>query len=151
MNTIFRTRVIQQESTPEKPAEVTGKVEDPSKLEILEKNPSDLDNWETINGKYGLEYLGIKEIGNEFPLKMHFSVLDKYIKEQLTERGYDKTPAKWQEVLKELEDEIGSSKLNSIERLKKLAGLINIIRKQNSLKAKRKLYNFISDTPSEIL
>jgi len=102
-----------------------------------------LDNWELNNGKYGLSFLGIKEIGKTFPVSAQFGVIDKYIKGEMEANGYDKTPEKWQEILKELETEIGSEKLNVYERLKKLVSLIGIIKKQNSLKEKRKLYGFL--------
>lgn len=132
------------ESAPEKPAEVTGIVDKPEELDIVAES-NDLENWEMQNGKYGLAFLGIKEIGKTFPLNAQFGVLDKYIKGEMEEKGYDKTPAKWQEILKELEDEVGSEKLNSYERLKKLVSLINIIKKQKALKAKRELYRSLVD------
>ena len=141
MSEVFRERVAETpEPTPEKPAEVTGIVEDKTELEIHTPDNNSLENWEIENGKYGMAYFGIKEIGKTFPLNAQFGIVDKYIKAELEERGYDKSPAKWQEILKELEDEAGSTKLNSYERLKKLASLVNIIKKQKALKAKRELY-----------
>ena len=130
-------------TTPEKPAPVTGIVEDPTLIPQPIENT--LENWEVQNGKYGLAYLGIKEIGKTFPLNAQFSIIDKYIKGEMEANGYDKTPAKWQEILSELETEIGSSKLNAYERLKKLSAFVNIIKKQKALTEKRKLYQFISD------
>jgi len=142
-NSTFRKRESTDtpEPEPEKPAEVTGIVEDKTDLEITDGRTNDLDIWEQNNGKYGLAYLGIKEIGKTFPIKAQFGEIDKYIKGELEEKGYDKTPLKWQEVLKELESEIGSDKLNVYERLKKLTALIRIIKKQKELKEKRRLYS----------
>jgi len=135
-DSIFRTRESTEEKPeiPEKPAEVTGIVDDPSLLPGKAENT--LENWEIQNGKYGLSFLGIKEIGKVFPINAQFGVLDKYIKEEMGD--YDKTPERWQEVLKELETEIGSEKLNVYDRMRKLVSLIRIIRKQNELKEKKK-------------
>jgi hypothetical protein len=139
MSEVFRTREIESEKieVPEKPAEVTGIVEKKEEFFVESDN---LENWETNNGKYGLAYLGIEEIGKTFPLNTQFGIVDKYIKAELEERGYDKTTARWQEVLKELETEFGTDKLNAVERLKKLAQMVNIIKKQKEFNKKRELY-----------
>ena len=98
------------------------------------KQESPLDMWELQNGKYGAEYLGIKEISKQFPYNAQFSILDKYIKSELEERGYDKTPEHWQDVLAEIEGEIQTSKLNAIDRLKKLSNYVRILQKLNAVK-----------------
>lgn len=143
-DTVFRERRQPEESAredvQEKAAEVTGVVEDPDKIEVFSGKTDSLDDWETVNGKYGLAYFGIKEIGKTFPIKAQFGVIDKYIREEMDSKGYDKTPERWQDVLKGLEEEIGSDKLNVYDRMKKLVSLIRIIKKQNELKAKRELY-----------
>jgi hypothetical protein len=138
MPEVFRVRESEEikEAVPEKPADVTGIVED--KEEFFSNDSSDLDKWETANGKYGLEYLGIKEISKEFPMKMQFQIIDKYIKEEMGD--YDRTPQRWQDILKNLEAEFGTEKLNAVERLKKLATVINILKKQKQDKKKLELY-----------
>jgi hypothetical protein len=83
-----------------------------------------------------LDYLGIKNIGDTFPLKMHFGVLDKFIKSEIAERGYDATPESWQNVLKELEGELKTNKLDAYKRLEKLSNYIKVL---NRLKALKKL------------
>jgi hypothetical protein len=105
---------------------------------------SELERWETENGKYGLEYLGIKEIAKEFPYSADFSVVDNYLKETLKERGYDQTPERWQDVLREIEDEIGSKNLNAIDRLKKIAGYVKVAKKMNELKKLKDSYRNFS-------
>jgi hypothetical protein len=146
----FRTREIETEmpeikNPPVETRNVVSGVEDEAVGENFEESQeSELEKWEIQNGKYGLEYLGIKEISKEFPLKAQFGILDNYIKSELKERGYDQTPTSWQDILKELETEIGSEKLNVYERLKKLSSLVNIIKKQKELKKKRELYKSLT-------
>jgi hypothetical protein len=101
---------------------------------------SPLEKWEIQHGKYGLEYLGIKEVGKEFPYNAQFSVVDKYIKEEIKSRGYDLTPEKWQEILAEIESEIGTGKLDALERLKKLRGYIDVVRKYRKAKELKERY-----------
>lgn len=102
--------------------------------EINQSSP--LEEWEIKNGKYGAEYLGIKEVVKEFPYNADFSVVDKYIKGELEERGYDKTPKAWQDILAEIENDIQSSKLSAIDRLKKLSSYVKVLQK---LKAAKKM------------
>jgi hypothetical protein len=138
MPEVFRVRESEEikEAVPEKPAEVTGIVED--KEEFFSNDSNELDKWETANGKYGLEYLGIKEISKEFPIKMQFQMIDKYIKEEMGD--YDKTPQRWQDILKSLEAELGTDKMNAVERLKKLAGYIRVLNNFKKAKAQKELY-----------
>jgi hypothetical protein len=138
---VFRERQIEttKESIPEKPAEVTGIVED--KESIPHKIQTDtLEKWEITNGKYGLDYLGIKNIGDTFPLKMHFAVLDKFIKSEIAERGYDVTPESWQNVLKELEGELKTNKLDAYKRLEKLSNYIKVLNRLKALKKPKDSY-----------
>lgn len=114
------------------PTETKGLVE--TKIEEKPEQPikpGALEEWEQVNGKYGLELLGIKELANEFPLKSYFGILDKYIKEQL---GEERTPAKWQSILAEIEGEIGTEKLDPYKRLKKLSEYVQVIQKYNKIK-----------------
>ena len=138
MPEVFRVRESEEikEAVPEKPADVTGIVED--KEEFFSNDSNELDKWETANGKYGLEYLGIKEISKEFPMKMQFQIIDKYIKEEMGD--YDRTPQRWQDILKKLESEIGSDKLNAVDRLKKLSGYIKSLNNLKKAKAQNELY-----------
>lgn len=130
----FRTREVEKSEPVSIPKVETSNlvkgVDDKAiSAEFKPTEASELDNWEIQHGKYGAEYLGIKEIVKEFPMKAQFGELDKYIKDELSERGYDKTPEAWQNILKELETEIGSDKLNAIERLKKLSGYIKTLKR----------------------
>lgn len=138
MSEAFRTAQISHESEPEKPAEVTGIVEDKESIPH-EVTASTLEEWETINGKYGLEYMGIKEIGKTFPLSMQFSQIDKYIKAEMAERGLDPTPKSWQDILAELEGELGKEK-DSYKRLQKLSDYLKVLKKIKELEEKKKSY-----------
>lgn len=132
----FRTRQIEpEEQTPELPAEVTGIVEDKTDLEIF-TDSSELGKWETANGNYGLEYFGIKEISKEFPLKAQYPYIDKFIKAEMKERGVDSTAENWQNILKEIEGEIGTDK-NSYKRIQKLFNYIKTLQKYRDIKRKK--------------
>lgn len=136
----FRTRVIEPEveQTPEKPAEVTGIVKE--KTETFTDTSNKLEEWETNGGKYGIEYLGIRELSKEFPYKMQFQTIDKYIKGELEERGYDKTTKGWQDMLGELEEQLGTKNLNAVERLRRITGYIQILQKINKAKKLKEKY-----------
>lgn len=101
---------------------------------------SDLEDWETQNGKYGLEWLGLKEIGKQFPYNANFSEVDKFIKGELEERGYDKTRERYQEILHEIEQQIGSQKLRAIDRLQRIKNYIQVLKKMKSLKQQKQAY-----------
>ena len=143
----FRTRTTEAPvSSPEplQSTETKNLVNDPLNKEIT-SNPefskeSALDKWEIQNGKYGLDFLGIKELATELPMKLNFGILDKHIKETLAEKGYDKTPESWQNVLREMEDEIGSRDLNAYDRMKKLVGYIKVVQRLNSAKKLKESY-----------
>lgn len=139
MDTTFREAVKpQEEKSAEKPAEVTGIVDDPENIP-RSIDTSNLENWEIQNGKYGLEYMGIKNIADTFPLKMQFGMVDKYIREEMEERGVDKTPANWQSILKEIEDEIGIEK-NAYKRMERLSNYIKVVNRMKALKKLKEKY-----------
>lgn len=115
-----------------------GAVKDKNAIEEIKK-PSPLEEWEIKNGKYGLEFFNIKEIAGEFPLKVQFSAVDKYIKGLLQEEGHI-TPQRYQETIDAIEKEIGSSKLGVYERMKKLADYVRIVGKMDELKKKREAF-----------
>jgi len=117
---------------------VDGAVKDKNAIEEVKK-PSPLEEWEIEHGKYGLEFFNIKEIAVEFPLKVQFSAVDKYIKGLLQEEGHV-TPQRYQETIDAIEKEIGSSKLGVYERMKKLADYVRIVGKMNELKKKREAF-----------
>jgi len=137
--TTFRTvEAPQPEPTPEKPAEVTGIVNDPDGVP-KEPKASALDDWETLHGKYGHEYFGIKNIAGTFPMNTYFSQVDKYIRAEIAERGIDATPEAWQNVLKEVESELGVEK-DAYKRLQKLSNYLKILAKMKQLKKQKESY-----------
>jgi len=101
------------------------------------KPVSELEKWEIQNGKYGLEYLGIKEIAKEFPVKAEFSYIDNFIKSEIKKRGLDSTPENWQNILSELENEAGTDKKDSFKRINKLFNFIKLYNKYMEIKEKK--------------
>lgn len=141
MDTVFRTRTEPTpEPTPEKPAEVTGIVDDPNAIPRAVDTQT-LEDWETVNHtKYGAKFLGVEEISKRFPYNAHFSEIDKYIKAEMEQRGYDKTPKAWQDILAEIEDAIGSQSLNAIERLQKVRDYLRVLKKLQNIKKQKEAF-----------
>lgn len=108
----------------------------------FEEKSNDLEDWEVSNGKYGLEYLSIKEIAKEFPVKMQFPFVDSYIKEEMKTRGLDSTRENWQKILSELETESNTDKKDSFKRIAKLYEFIKTLRKFKALKDKKESFKF---------
>lgn len=98
-----------------------------------------LERWEIEHGKYGVEYFGIGELMSDFKVKMDFGIIDKYIKETLKENGWE-TEEGWQKTIEEIEQEIGTQKLDPFKRLKRIAEYITVTKKIRSLKEKQALY-----------
>ena len=142
---IFRTREIPIETKPietTQPKETEGLVEKGEELSIKSNPPKhdQLTDWETENGKYGLEIFNIKEIANEFPLKVNFSIIDKYIKSEIESRNYEKNTENYQKILEEIESEIDTTRLESFTRLQKLASYIKVLNKLNEAKKLKEKY-----------
>jgi len=95
---------------------------------------NDLEKWEKVNGKYGVEYLGIKEIVKEFPASAQFGVIDGYLRSKST------SPAEYQSLLTSIEREIGSSELKSYERLQKLSNYVKLVKKFDEAKKKKEAF-----------
>jgi poly(3-hydroxybutyrate) depolymerase len=140
LDTTFRTAQTNQETpqTPEKPAEVTGIVADPESVP-REIATDTLEKWEVQHGKYGLEYFGIKNIAHTFPLSMQFNQIDKFIKTELAERGLDATPQSWQNILAEIEGEVGKEK-DAYKRLQKLSDYLKVLSRMKALKKLKEKY-----------
>lgn len=115
-----------------------GALKDKDAVDETEK-VSEIEKWEIEHGKYGIEYLGIKELAGEFPIKAQFGIVDNYIKAEMKRLGYD-TPGRYQEILDGLEDEIGSRKKSAYERVKKLSEYVKVIKKLADLEEKKKMF-----------
>lgn len=148
-DTIFRRRIEEEEEPVEvpKPRETPnlrdgfedGSLKDTDSVdEVVRESP--LNEWETEHGKYGHDYFGIQEIAHEFPLKANFGIIDKYIREIITEEGKELNKDEWQKKIVELEMEANSLKLKPYERVKRLADYIKVIKKIRDLEIKKKLY-----------
>ena len=109
--------------------------------EELTVDEKTLDIWEGMHHrKYATEYFNLGNIDGEFNLKMETSVIDKYIKGELDNRKYEKNINNWQEILSEIEKEIGSERMELFSRIKKIVGYIKIVNKYNEFKHKKDSY-----------
>ena len=149
MTEVFKTRVVEAPVTPEiapqgpqptKSDELAGK-EDKASDELTAEEHN-LDIWEGLKRtKYVTEFFGVKEYEGEFNIKMQTSAIDKYIRAELEERGYEKNTQNWEKVLSEVEEEIGSGRLELFKRLTKLVGYINAVNRLKKAKALKEKYS----------
>lgn len=136
----FRTRetepvAVSPEEYPMKEAEnISDPVDDVLRYEKIGAN--DLTKWEEAHGKYGVEYFGIKEIVKEFPVSAQFGVIDGYLKSKSS------SPAEYQELLNEMEREIGSLKLDKYSRIQKLSNYVKILQKYDEIKRKKETFRW---------
>ena len=152
MQEVFRTRSVEapvtQEMAPprvstQKSEEIpvgAKKAQEPETLD--EKN---IEIWEGLHRtKYVAEYFNTKEFEGEFNVKMLTSQVDKYVKSQLEERGYEKNTENWNKVIQEIESEIGSENLELFKRLQKITGYINVVNRLSKLKTLKEKYKTLS-------
>jgi hypothetical protein len=149
---IFRHKVepeIPQESGLSKPAPVeVGRSIQPTD-KIGEDTPIEkLELWEgEKNKKYVNEYFNTHNIAHEFTWKMPLSQIDKYVREEMDIRGYEKTVSNYRDLVAEIEAEIGSSKLELQKRLHRIAQYIQVTRKFNALREKKESYKDLFSRP----
>jgi len=138
----FRERTVETspEVAPEEyPMKETENVSE-SDLTAINQNgleANDLEKWEKANGKYGVEFFGIKEIVKNFPVSAQFGVIDGFLKSKTN------TPDGYQSLLNEIEREIGSSNLKPYERIQKISNYIRIVKKYDEIKRKKDAFKFL--------
>ncbi len=143
---VFREKVAQAEpvsaptvSKPQESYELKGGETKASTPETPEER--NVEIWEGLNRKrYIDEYFNTHETSSEFMVKMPTSEIDKFIRGELEERGFEKTIDNYQEVLREIEEEIGSSRLELFKRFTKLTGYIRAMSKFRKAKALKEKY-----------
>ena len=145
---VFR-RKLEEAPVPETPTapkemvndDITGATKAFEESDEPRERVNALENWEMRNGiKYGIELFQIKDVMSEFTVKMDFSVVDKYIRDEIVKNGYDPSPQKWQEILEGLENDLGTGDLDAFERLKKLSSYVKILRKYSDISEKKKAF-----------
>lgn len=146
---VFRTRVEHphtQEPQVTKIEEVAEGI-NPSLPPERNENFDNLEIWEGENKKkYVNEYFNTHNIAHEFIWKMPISEIDKYIRNELESREYEKTTKNYKEILAEIETKIGSEKLTLSQRLHKITGYIRALKKLYKARALKEKY-LISNMP----
>lgn len=125
---------------PETPVKLT---ENPNgeNLKDVESTPNELEVWETENKrKYSVDYFNAKALSADFNTKMLLAKVDKFIKAELEEKQYAKTTYNYQNLLTEIENYLGSSRMELYSRLNKIIGYIDVINKEKSLKKLKESY-----------
>ena len=106
-----------------------------------EENFEKLELWEgEKNKKYVNEYFNTHNIGHEFMWKMQLAQIDKFIREELESREYEKTTSNYRDVLKEIESEIGTEKLQLYKRLQRISQYIQVTKKYRGIREKRESF-----------
>lgn len=141
----FRQKIISQEAPQEAPKKTeitpTKDLAEPTSEPLKEKDSLSLDVWEGEHKrKYGVDYFDIRNIAHEFPLKANFGVVDKFIKVELENKGYSKTPENYVAVLKQIEQEIGTERMETFKRLQRISDYIKVISKYRALKVKKEQF-----------
>ena len=146
---VFRERIVRIPETEEPisvpvqtPNETEGKP-DPNVRGLKDSGDiiTNVEVWEGENNKkYINQYFNTHNISHEFTVKMPTSEIDKYIKGELESRGYEKTTDNYENILREIESEIGSGKLELFKRLQKIVGYIRAINKLNKAKELKARY-----------
>lgn len=137
-----KTRVAPEApEVPETPRETPGLQPTNSDIPQMNDVPENIEIWESENRReYAQDYFKIREFVGEFPLKVQYKFVDKYVKGELEERGWEKSVKNWEKIIGELEDEIGSKELTQFKRMQKLFSYIQVVKKMQDLKKKKELY-----------
>jgi len=147
-STIFRHKVVEtppentQESGLSKPLPVDiGRGIQPTDKLSEDEPIENLELWEgEKNKKYVNEYFNTHNIAHEFVWKMPLAQIDKYVREEMEARGYENTVSNYRDLISEIEEEIGTQKLQLQKRLHRIAQYIQVTRKYNALREKREAY-----------
>lgn len=131
--------VVEEAGTPLRPEDKIGNEEEFEKLELWEGEK---------NKKYVNEYFNTHNIGHEFMWKMPLAQIDKYIREEMDSREYEKTTTNYKDILKEIETEIGSEKLQLYKRLQKIAQYIQVSKKFKAIREKKESFRRSLSSPS---
>lgn len=131
--------IIEETGRPLTPEDKIGNEEDFEKLELWEGEK---------NKKYVNEYFGTHNIGHEFMWKMPLAQIDKYIREEMDSREYEKTTTNYRDILREIESEIGSEKLQLYKRLQKIAQYIQVSKKFRAIREKKESFRQSLSSPS---
>ena len=139
VNNSLSKPTIEEVGKPLHPEDKIGNEETFESLEIWEGEKSK---------KYVNEYFNTHNIGHDFMWKMPLSQIDKFIREEIDSREYEKTTTNYRDILAEIEAEIGSGKLQLYKRLQKIAQYIQVTRKFRGIKEKKDSFRQSLSSPS---
>lgn len=150
METIFREAPVAQEPSIPQPIKETPNVVDGiDDLAVNKTSDSDVDMslevWENENNrKYGVDYFDIRETAHEFPVNAQFGFIDKYVKAEITERGWKSDKSSYSKILNEIEREIGTDNFTQYKRLQKIFNYIQVVKKYKDIKAKKESFRSLN-------
>lgn len=141
---VFRERAAPETPSADVPVENSTKSESYAivkETEVEHEFKNSLEAWETEGKKkYVNEYFDTHNIYKEFPVKMSVSMIDKFVREEMASKMYEKTLDNYRKVLQDIETEIGSDRLELFERFRKLTGYIKALRRMRDVKKKLGAY-----------
>lgn len=130
-STVFRERIVQEvEAEPSDPTIIP-----PPEGGNVPARPQ--DTWESESGKYISKLFEIEGLEKTMPLKIQYGMLNNYVQSELDERGWEGNKKNWQAILSELEGELGTGRLETYARMKKIADYLMIQKKYKEIKEKR--------------
>ena len=106
------------------------------------KEIKNIEEYEIEKGhKFAENYFDVRNIVAEDKImRMEISQIDKYIKNKIEKNGMAKTVDNYSHLLSELENEIGSSRLETYKRIQKIIGYLKVLNKYNKLKELKEKY-----------
>ena len=144
MDEIFKTRV-ESPQTPEIEPQAYLPVQSDklsgNETKLVDEPSSEenkLEIWEGLNRrKYGHDYFDIRATAETFPIKAEFGAIDKFIKSEMQSREMEMTIQNYESLLREIEQEIGTSQTETYKRINKLFHYIQTIKKYREIKLKK--------------
>jgi len=144
---VFRERTTTESSaTLDKNEKTVDKFDERSyavgkETETSKEFSTNLEAWETESKKkYVNEYFDTHKLSADFSAKMLLGTIDKFVRSELEERKFAKTLDNYKYILNEIEEEIGSNRLELFERFKKLTGYIKTMGRLKEIKKKLGAY-----------
>jgi hypothetical protein len=152
----FRTRIEPtiEPVLPKVEIKEVGEKQNPNDNPLKDSDLKPINNLEVWEGenkkKFVNEYFNTHNIYHEFVWKMPISEIDKFVRHEMESMGQEKTTINYQDILKNIESQIGSEKLELSKRLNKIVGYIRAINKLYKARELKEKY-LISSMPSQNL
>ncbi|HHE45925.1 MAG TPA: hypothetical protein ENL05_01060 [Candidatus Moranbacteria bacterium] len=140
---VFREKVEPKEETEPEKKETPDVIDKTDGLKPTEdKEPNDLEVYETEKGhKFAEKYFDVRNVvAGDKIVRMEIGMIDKYIKNEIKKKGLANTVDNYSHLIHLIEAELGSERLETYKRIKKIIGYIKVLDKFNKLKELKENY-----------